>query len=453
MCSIATKFKDAYVNGSGPDLAAVLTPIGSPEDPTRLRSFHEFSSAEYISKDLSYALFHGKSLKVPKAEQTAWLDIFAAYWEAVDEILQCEDRRPNASVVTVFNAWKKVANALIRGYSGSACLPAWTLPCLYTVGKYLRTFAINADIEAASRGTAGIGFQEDLSAEVEKNGNLEEAARVINRMFTLCLNDRAPIEESRKWGIYDMTNLLFKTYFKINSVGLTKNLLRAIKAQSADLPPPSAFPKSQIVTYEYYVGVIHFLEENYAEAEEHLTWAWKMCHRDAIKNRELILTYLIPCHLVTTHTLPSKALLAPFPKLEGLFRPLSNCIRKGDLVGFDQAMSAGEDEFVKRRIYLPLERGRDIALRNLFRKVYLAGGFDEPKDGQPPIRRTRVHVNEFAAALRLGSSAERWRVDTDEVECLLSNLIYKGLMKGYIARERGIVVLKKGGSAFPGTGV
>jgi hypothetical protein len=25
---------------------------------------------------------------------------------------------------------------------------------------------------------------------VEKNGNLEEAARIINRMFTLCLSDR-----------------------------------------------------------------------------------------------------------------------------------------------------------------------------------------------------------------------------------------------------------------------
>jgi hypothetical protein len=190
MSTIAIRFKDAYVNGSGPNLAAVLTPIGSAEDPSRLRSFYEFSNAEYISKDLSYALFHGKSLKVPKAEQTAWVDIFAAYWEAVGEILQCEDRRPGASVVTVFNAWKKVANALIRGYSGSACIPAWTLPCLYTVGKFLRTFAINADIEASSRGTAGFGFQEDISAEVEKNGNLEEAARVINRMFTLCLNDR-----------------------------------------------------------------------------------------------------------------------------------------------------------------------------------------------------------------------------------------------------------------------
>lgn len=116
----------------------------------------------------------------------------------------------------------------------------------------------------------------------------------------------------------------------------------------------------------------------------------------------------------------------PFPRLENLFNPLCHCIRKGDLGNFDAAMSAGEDEFVKRRIYLPLERGRDIALRNLFRKVFIAGGFEEPKDDQPAVRRTRIPVAEFAAALRIGTHADaRSRVDIDEVECLLSNLIYK----------------------------
>ncbi|OQD72977.1 hypothetical protein PENDEC_c017G00355 [Penicillium decumbens] len=454
MSTLAAEFKSAYSAGSGDSLAAVFTPIATQNKPYRLQSFYGFTNSASLQKDLSFALFHGKSLKLPRPEQTAWVEIFAAYWEAVGEILKCEHGHRDASLVAIFTAWKKVANALIRGYSGSSGIPAWTLPCLYTVGKYLRTFAIKADIEAASQGTSNFGFQDDLSADIEKNANLEEAARIINRMFTLCLSDRAPIEESRKWGIYNTTNLIFKTYFKLNSVGLTKNLLRAINAQSDDLPPLEAFPKSHIVTFEYYVGVIHFLEENYAEAEQHLATAWSMCHRGASKNRELILTYLIPCHLVTKHTLPGRQLLAPFPRLEKLFRPLSNCIRKGDLVGFDKAMSAGEEEFVKRRIYLPLERGRDIALRNLFRKVFIAGGFEEPKEGQPPVRRTRVPVVEFAAALRIGTHATgRTRVDIDEVECLLSNLIYKGLMKGYIARERGMVVLSKNNTAFPGTGV
>ena len=205
----------------------------------------------------------------------------------------------------------------------------------------------------------------------------------------------------------------------------------------------------------------------------------------------LILTYLIPCHLLTTHTLPNQALLSPYPRLEALFRPLCQCIKSGNLAGFDEAMLNGEQEFVKRRIYLTLERGRDIALRNLCRKVFVAGGFEENKGGETPIRRTRVPVSEFAAAMRLGSNSS---LDMDEVECFLANLIYKvspiqismvlhasgislvatifftphfsetadpdqlthacfqNLMKGYISRERGTVVLSKGG-AFPGTGV
>jgi hypothetical protein len=190
MGTVATGFKDAYLSGSGPQLAAVLTPIAMPDDPNRLRSFYQFSNAAYLSKDLQYAFLHGKSLKIPKAEQNAWVDIFSAFWEAVGEVLKCEDRHPGASIVAVFNAWKKVANTLIRGYSSSSSLPAWTLPCLYTVGKYLRIFAINADVEAASLGSAGFGFSDDIAADVEKNAHLENAAQIINRMFTLCLSDR-----------------------------------------------------------------------------------------------------------------------------------------------------------------------------------------------------------------------------------------------------------------------
>lgn len=167
-------------------------------------------------------------------------------------------------------------------------------------------------------------------------------------------------------------------------------------------------------------------------------------------------------------------------------------------------MVEGENEFVKRRIYLTLEHGRNIALRNLLRKVFVAGGFIEAKEGEAPVRRTRIPVDEFAAAMRLSSGQN---LDTEEVECLLANMIYKvrrssfastvplphpplpacqprgclaaprpegsddvhrtgrkvgtmtncaglpqNLMKGYIAHERGIVVLSKNG-AFPGTGV
>lgn len=136
----------------------------------------------------------------------------------------------------------------------------------------------------------------------------------------------------------------------------------------------------------------------------------------------LILTYLIPCHLITTHTLPTEKLLEPYPRLQSLFLPLCRCIKKGELHKFDLALQEGEDEFVKRRIYLTLERGRDVALRNLLRKVLLARGFEEAKEGEKPVRPSRIPVAEFAAAISLGSQE---RIDNDEVECLLANMIYK----------------------------
>lgn len=144
-----------------------------------------------------------------------------------------------------------------------------------------------------------------------------------------------------------------------------------------------------------------------------------------LDHQRLILTYLIPCHLLTTHTLPSRTLLRPYPRLSSLFTPLCICIRSGNLSGFDAALAAGEDEFVRRRIYLTLERGRDIALRNLLRKVFISGGYEEGKDGGEKIRRTRIPLDEFVAAVRLGSRADGNRVESDEVECLLANMIYK----------------------------
>lgn len=180
----------------------------------------------------------------------------------------------------------------------------------------------------------------------------------------------------------------------------------------------------------YYCGVIHFLDEDYSTAEEYLTSAYEMCNAKAYKNIQLILTYLIPTKLLTSHKLPSSTLLTQYSSLARLFQPLCDSIRTADLKAFTTALEQGEEEFVKRRIYLTLERGRDVILRNIFRKTFLAGGFDPPKEGEtgPPVRRTRVPIDEFAAALQLAGaevSDGDGGIDNDEVECLIANAIYK----------------------------
>ncbi|MCJ1394161.1 COP9 signalosome (CSN) subunit [Xylographa bjoerkii] len=424
---ISRDFRTAHMNCSGPLLATTITPTAPLDDPSRLIRFFDSSSSFAISTDIrSSLLAHTNTeLRFSKVEGNAWVDVYVAYWKATERILAVDDGE-KGSWAKVYESWKEVTNTLIRGYSNSG-FEAWTIPCLYVTARYLRAFAIKADEEqrAGDDVPFGIGVQDDMAGDHGKNEKLEDAARIVNRIFTLCISDRAPLENSRKWGLYYTTNLLFKTYFKLNSIGLSKNIIRALQASQTDMPPMESFPKSHIVTFKYYVGVILFLEEDYVQAEDYLTDAWNMCHRDAQRNRELILTYLIPCHLLTTHTLPTTHLLAPYPRLQRVFGALGQSVRRGDLAGFDVALANGEDEFVKRRIYLTLERGRDIALRNLLRKVYLAGGFEEPKDGAPPLRRTRVPVAEFGAAIRLGNKTPDRCLENDEVECLLANMIYK----------------------------
>ena len=188
MGSLATEFRNAYFDGSGDKLAVVFMPIATRQDPDRLRSFYEFTNPTYLTKDLHYSLFHGRHMKLPKSEQNLWVEIFAAYWEGVGELLKWEDRYPGASAVTIYNAWKKMCNALIRAYTASSGLDAWTLPCLYTAGKYLRVFAIKADDEVVAQGSMGFGLQDEINAD--SNANLSDAALVMNRMFTLCLSDR-----------------------------------------------------------------------------------------------------------------------------------------------------------------------------------------------------------------------------------------------------------------------
>ncbi|KAF1851602.1 uncharacterized protein K460DRAFT_413142 [Cucurbitaria berberidis CBS 394.84] len=456
-------FQEAHATGLAQPVADFLSPVPPAHNPGRLYDFYRASNDDKIEGDVRYALKYNKNTRMSPKESGAWVDIIVSYWRAVKEIIRADEaanqgRLGDRQYVLVYDTWKDLTSTFIKHIS-NGLLPPWVIFTLYFTANHLRKIAIRADEHLAKSKPAAFstGFSDDVVTTVAQNQKLEEAARVFNRIFALCLGDRNPdLSESRKWGVYCIANLQFKTYFKLKAISLSKNVVRSIEAQS-DLPPFELYPRAHRVTYKYYTGVLAFLQEDYAKAEKNLQGAWESCWSRSLQNKSLILTYLIPCRLITQHKVPSAALLAAAPRLERIFGPLVSCIKRGDLTGFDKALAEGEPEFVRRRIFLTLERSRDIALRNLLRKVYLAAGFDDLKEGQTEkdrIRKSRIPLAHFVAALKMGMSGEGsgQAVEDDEVECLLANQIYKGLMKGYISREHAMVVLNKKG-AFPGTGV
>jgi nuclear mRNA export protein PCID2/THP1 len=82
--------------------------------------------------------------------------------------------------------------------------------------------------------------------------------------------------------------------------------------------------------------------------------------------------------------------------------------------------------------YLLLERCKAVCYRSLFQKIYRI--FNKPY-----------------ISLEAVVDAFKWLtidVDIDEVECILANLIFRGIIRGYIAHTKKMLVLSKS-NPFP----
>ncbi|KIK73908.1 hypothetical protein PAXRUDRAFT_836126, partial [Paxillus rubicundulus Ve08.2h10] len=167
-------------------------------------------------------------------------------------------------------------------------------------------------------------------------------------------------------------------------------------------------------------------------AEQELTLAFYNCHTQAHRNQERILTCLIPLRILRGH-LPSKVVMERFPALDELFSPFIAAIRTGDIATYDAALDRWECRLVELNVWITIEKARELCIRGLFRRVWVA--CDES---------TRISVSMFHRSLRLSAND----VSADEAEGFVANMIFKGYMRGYISHEKQMVVLATW-NAFP----
>ncbi|KAI0722733.1 hypothetical protein C8Q76DRAFT_835904 [Earliella scabrosa] len=380
-----TQLAQALREEKGPELAYLLKPT-SEHGKGLVKNFRGNITKQALS-------YYEGSLESP------WDEIAIQYALVVN---LCAKKR----AAEAFKEEVTLVSLFLRFFSANS---GWTLPALFSILRDLRDLAFD--------GTA----------------NMEEAARVISKAFSNCVTDRqSPIQESRKWGVYYVVGLILKCYFRVKRISLAKNILRAIDA-NPDIPPLSQYPRSHQVTYRYYIGMLGFLNEDFAKAEQELTLAFYNCHTGARKNHERILTYLIPLRLFRGH-LPSRELLERFPVLDDLYSPFIAAIRKGDIRSYDATLDQYERRLVDLNLYLTLEKARELCIRGLFRRVWIAAE-----------KSTRIPVSMFHAALLIAGTED---MASEEAECLVANMIYKGFMRGYISHEKQMVVLAKT-DAFP----
>ncbi|XP_037088603.1 PCI domain-containing protein 2-like [Pollicipes pollicipes] len=287
----------------------------------------------------------------------------------------------------------------------------WALPVMNTICLDLRRVALAADLDRTRSGQGHPG-------EV-----LEKAAEGLMSCFRVCAGDtRAEMDDTKRWGMLNLVNQLFKIYFRVNKLHLCKPLIRAIESLSFR----GDFSLSQLVTYRYYTGRKAMFDCDYKAAEEALDFAFLRCHRACRNNKRLILIYLIPVKMLLGH-MPQEQLLAKYNLLQ--FSEVVRAVKEGNPRRLSDAMAAHQAFFIKCGIYLILEKLRTITYRNLFKKVYLL------------TASVQIDIARFQAAL-LATGADQ-DIDADETSCILANLIYEGRMKGYISHSHQKLVLSK----------
>ncbi|KAJ5593810.1 uncharacterized protein N7459_000018 [Penicillium hispanicum] len=237
----------------------------------------------------------------------------------------------------------------------------------------------------------------DHDESIEKVTLVEQSANVVREAFIKCLTDRSGTPgpngqtEGKRKGIYLMANLCLKLLFQCGKLRNAEQMFASISAQS---PPLAHFPTSQRVTYLYYLGRYLFSNSLFSVAQVALQAAYDQCHRQAISQRRLILTYLIPCNIVMGR-FPSQALLQR-PEAQGLaehFLPLCHLIARGDYLAFREHLSLGSPTarwFAQKGTLLTLRNRCEILVwRSFCRKVFIHGGFHgdlqaQAQRGPPP---------------------------------------------------------------------
>ncbi|XP_049870191.1 PCI domain-containing protein 2 homolog [Pectinophora gossypiella] len=286
----------------------------------------------------------------------------------------------------------------------------WCLPLMYTACLDLRLVAQQAELYNPSNGKI-----------------LEKAAESLLGCFRVCAADnRTTDADTKRLGMLNLVNQLLKIYFRINKLHLCKPLIRAIDSS----PFKDQFPLAQQITYRYFVGRKAMFDSDYASADHYLTYAFENCHRKSMKNKRLILTYLVPVKMLLGF-MPAKILLQKYDLMQ--FWDLVSAVKNGDLRGIDRVMEEHEGFFIRAGIYLIVEKLKITAYRNLFKKVYTVQGTHQ------------IDIACFQAALQIMGQDD---VDEDETQCIVANLIYDGKIKGYISyQHKKVVVSKK--DAFP----
>ena len=97
---------------------------------------------------------------------------------------------------------------------------------------------------------------------------LRESLGVLTKGFTVVAKDRSPVNQqgSKKLAIFAVTNVLFKIYFRVNTLQLCGKLINVVEGPGGIMDNLELFPICDVAMYKYYIGRLKMFEDKYDDA-------------------------------------------------------------------------------------------------------------------------------------------------------------------------------------------
>eukprot|EP01083_Nonionella_stella_P064768 169114_1 len=335
------------------------------------------------------------------------------------------------------------------------CNDVWYLPVINSMLRNFTDIAITyyqflSNFDSASDDIIVTAFGDimqivrmmtsDHTNRVNSNAN---SISINNGKHTLC------------HGLFFTVNQIIKLCDTINNQTYLNHALQEVDKFKAMW---TSFPLSDVVTHLYYKGRFNYQRNNnLIKADEELRFAWKLCHKKGL-NRYRILLLLIPINMMLGY-LPN---IGKIPtSLCDRFCPIVEALKTGNLMLFKRTMYYYQEDFINCGVYLLLSKLDLLVFRSLLNKIYLVRKKMCNNNGIKPhvinlsfiekaikIRNEHYLKSKYCARYNYNDrNREHEEIDRDEIECILSTLIFKKLVKGYIAHQNAIVLSTK--VAFP----
>lgn len=209
-------------------------------------------------------------------------------------------------------------------------------------------------------------YSSRLLKEGSKASNIKEVINSYRILLSACQCNK-PLPYSQVLGLIFAVNISCKACFRLNNLQQLTSLLRIINNENSKFPGLRQYPIAQQVEFKFYEGKFYLYENNLDMAYESLVTAFEKSYKDSLRNKKVILKYLIPLRILHGKY-PTRELLDKYELQE--YNGVIQAIRNGQVKDMEKILEVNQVKYIRNGVLLVMDLIKLLCYRNFFRRVY-----------------------------------------------------------------------------------